>query len=67
LRHRTDLITTAEEAALIARVTAVPVSPFRFQGWEGKRKTASFGWHYDFEDASFGPTEPIPRYLLTPR
>jgi alkylated DNA repair protein (DNA oxidative demethylase) len=64
LRYRADLITPAEERALLDHIAAVPVSPFRFQGWEGKRQTASFGWHYDFEDASFGPTEPIPDYLL---
>jgi alkylated DNA repair dioxygenase AlkB len=67
LSHRDNLITPAEEAELIDRIAAVPVSPFRFQGWEGKRQTASFGWRYDFEDASFGPTEPIPDYLLALR
>ena len=39
------------------------LTPFRFQGWTGKRLTASFGWRYDFEDASFGPTDPIPAFL----
>jgi alkylated DNA repair protein (DNA oxidative demethylase) len=67
LSHRADLITVGEEMALIDRIAAIPVSPFRFHGWEGKRQTASFGWHYDFEDASFGPTEPIPDYLLALR
>jgi alkylated DNA repair dioxygenase AlkB len=67
LSYRADLITASEEQALIDRIAAVPVSPFRFQGWEGKRQTASFGWHYYFEDASFAQTEPIPDYLLTLR
>jgi alkylated DNA repair protein (DNA oxidative demethylase) len=67
LRYRADLITPAEEQTLIDCIAAVPVSSFRFQGWEGKRQTASFGWHYDFEDASFAQTEPIPDYLLTLR
>jgi hypothetical protein len=44
LSYRVDLITPAEEQALIDRIAAVPVSPFRFQRWEGKRQTASFGW-----------------------
>ena len=38
--------------------------PDRFQGWLGKRLIASFGWRYNFEDASFGPTTSIPDALL---
>jgi alkylated DNA repair dioxygenase AlkB len=63
LTHADDILSAAEEAALLADLAKVPVTPFRFQGWLGKRETASFGWRYDFEDASFGPTEPIPDYL----
>ena len=58
------VVTEAEEAALIAGIDASALAPFRFQGWLGKRLTASFGWRYDFDDASFGPTEPIPGWLL---
>ena len=58
------IVTAAEEAVLIAGIDASALAPFRFQGWLGKRLTASFGWRYDFDDASFGPTEPIPRWLL---
>jgi alkylated DNA repair dioxygenase AlkB len=64
LTYREDLLTGAEEAALIARIDAQPLSPFRFQGWTGKRLTASFGWHYDFDTARFDAAEPIPAWLL---
>lgn len=64
LTYADDILSVAEESALLARLAEVPVAPFKFQGWLGKRETASFGWRYDFEDASFGPTEPIPDYLL---
>jgi alkylated DNA repair dioxygenase AlkB len=67
LGYREELVTPAEEQALIAAIADVPVSPFRFQGWEGKRQTASFGWRYDFDDARFGPTDPIPDFLLPVR
>jgi len=30
----------------------------------GKRLTASYGWRYDFDDASFAPADPIPDWLL---
>ena len=59
-----EIVTPAEEHALIALVDAAALSPFRFHGWEGKRLTTSFGWRYDFDDASFGPTDPIPDWLL---
>jgi alkylated DNA repair protein (DNA oxidative demethylase) len=67
LTYAEDAITPAEEAALIARLEDVTVSPFRFQGWLGKRQTASFGWHYDFDKASFGEAAPIPDFLLAVR
>lgn len=40
------------------------LEPFRFQGWTGKRLTASFGWHYDFDRGQMGETEPMPGWLL---
>ena len=43
---------------------ALDLSPFRFQGWVGKRLTVSFGWRYDFDDASFAATAPVPAWLL---
>ncbi|MES1973838.1 MAG: alpha-ketoglutarate-dependent dioxygenase AlkB [Pseudomonadota bacterium] len=58
-----SVISWDEEQALIAQLDGIAVAPFRFQGWLGKRLTASFGWRYDFEDASFGPTEAIPDFL----
>jgi alkylated DNA repair dioxygenase AlkB len=64
LAYAPEVITTAEEAALIARLEAVEVTPFRFQGWLGKRLTASFGWRYDFENGRFDAAEPIPDFLL---
>jgi alkylated DNA repair dioxygenase AlkB len=53
-----------EEQTLIASIDAAPLSPFRFHGWLGKRLTASYGWCYDFDDASFAPAEAIPSWLL---
>lgn len=64
LAYAENLISSAEETALIARLEQVEVAPFRFQGWLGKRQTASFGWHYDFDKASFGEAAPIPDFLL---
>jgi DNA oxidative demethylase len=57
-------VTSGEERMLIASIDAAELSPFRFHGWLGKRLTASYGWRYDFDDASFTPAEPIPGWLL---
>lgn len=59
-----DILNPAEEAALIARIDASGLAPFRFQAWAGKRLTRSFGWHYDFADGGFRAAEPIPDFLL---
>jgi alkylated DNA repair protein (DNA oxidative demethylase) len=57
-------VTPSEEQMLIASIDAAELSPFRFHGWLGKRLTASYGWRYDFDDASFAPAEAIPDWLL---
>lgn len=67
LGYRDDLVTASEERELIARLKQVELTPYRFQGWLCKRQTASFGWRYDFEDVGFGPTEPIPDFVLPVR
>jgi alkylated DNA repair protein (DNA oxidative demethylase) len=58
------IVTPSEERALIASIDGVELSPFRFQGWLGKRLTASYGWRYNFDTGSFGPADPIPDWLL---
>ena len=63
LDYRPGFIGEAEEQALIDQLAAQELTPFRFQGWLGNRKTQSFGWRYDFDDASFTRTEPIPDWL----
>jgi alkylated DNA repair dioxygenase AlkB len=58
------IVTAGEEQRLIASIDAAELTPFRFHGWLGKRLTASYGWRYDFDDASFAPAEAIPDWLL---
>jgi alkylated DNA repair protein (DNA oxidative demethylase) len=64
LRYGEALIGAGEQEMLIERLLETDLAPFRFHGWLGNRKTRSFGWRYDFEDASFAPTEPMPSWLL---
>ena len=57
------IVTPGEEQMLIASINAAELSPFRFHGWLGRRLTTSYGWRYDFDDASFAPAEAIPDWL----
>ena len=64
LDYRDDFISPAQEGDLLDRLGALDLAPFRFHGWTGNRKTQSFGWRYDFDDASFTPADPLPDWLL---
>jgi len=64
LQYREELIGAAEEAALVQHIAALPFAPFRFHGFEGKRRTVSFGWHYAFDGRGLHDAEPIPEFLL---
>lgn len=63
LNMASDLVSAGEQAALIAGIDASGLTPFRFQGWTGKRLTRAFGWSYDFDTGRFAPTAPIPDWL----
>ena len=63
LDYREEFITRDEEQDLLTHLQAINLTPFRFHGWTGNRKTQSYGWRYDFDDASFQPTDPIPEWL----
>ena len=59
-----DIVDREEERMLIERIDATDPTPFKFQGWTGKRLTTSFGWAYDFEAGRPVAAEPMPGWLL---
>jgi alkylated DNA repair dioxygenase AlkB len=63
LEYRTEFISAAEEHELIGHLGGEDLSPFKFQGWTGKRLTRTYGWRYDFDDRSFARSEPMPDWL----
>jgi DNA oxidative demethylase len=63
LRYEEAVIGEAEERALVARMEKLELAPFRFHGFIGNRRTQSFGWRYDFDDATFARAEAIPDWL----
>ncbi|WBO21842.1 alpha-ketoglutarate-dependent dioxygenase AlkB [Sphingomonas abietis] len=58
-----EIVSDDEERGLISAIDAIELSPFRFQGWTGKRVTASFGWNYDFDTHRVDRAAPIPPWL----
>ena len=66
-RYQPDLLTEAEESALLARLPHLPFKEFEFHGFLGKRRVVSFGRRYDFSQAKLMPAEPIPDFLLSLR
>ncbi len=58
-----DIVSAAEEAALCAAIEGTDLSPFRFQGWTGKRLTTSYGSGYDFDTGRMAVAAPIPEWL----
>jgi alkylated DNA repair dioxygenase AlkB len=63
LRYLSEFITREVEEELIGRVRELPLQPFQFGQFEGKRRIASFGYQYDYSLKRLTPAEPIPSWL----
>jgi alkylated DNA repair dioxygenase AlkB len=59
-----EFISPALERELIGHVSALPLQPFQFGAFEGKRRVASFGFRYDCTLQRLQPAAPIPGWLL---
>ncbi|WP_326522953.1 alpha-ketoglutarate-dependent dioxygenase AlkB [Sphingomonas sp.] len=64
LRLLADFIGAEDEAALIESIDDQQLTPFKFQQWEGKRLTTSFGWDYDFTVGGIATAPPMPDWLV---
>ena len=67
LTYESGFVEGAEEEALAARIAELDLKPFQFHGFEGNRRTASFGYHYAFDGSGLRRTDPIPDWLLPVR
>lgn len=66
-RYRAEVLTPAEERELLARIPTLPLKEFEFHAFTGKRRTVSYGWHYDFGDERLHRANDIPGFLLAVR
>jgi alkylated DNA repair dioxygenase AlkB len=55
-----DFISIEEEAALLGEIEKTPLHTFIFQGYEAKRKVASFGYDWNFEKRQLSKGKDIP-------
>jgi alkylated DNA repair dioxygenase AlkB len=62
--YRDDLITAAEETALVARFASLSFKPFEFHGYLGNRRIVSYGWRYDYAGRALRESEAMPDFLL---
>jgi alkylated DNA repair dioxygenase AlkB len=62
--YRPDLISSGEQSEIIRHVEDLPFRDFEFQGYRGKRRVVSFGFHYDFAQSKLQPTAEMPGFLL---
>ena len=59
-----DFISVEEERELLEFVKNIEVHTFLFHGYEAKRKVASFGYDYNFENRSITKGFPIPDVFI---
>ena len=58
--YKDNFISTAEEMALMEEIKGLELHTFNFQGYEAKRKVASFGWDWSFEKRVLSKGKDIP-------
>jgi alkylated DNA repair dioxygenase AlkB len=63
LRYLPDFIPPEVEQELIVHVAALPLQPFQFGQYEGKRRVASFGFRYDYSLRRLEEASSIPAWL----
>jgi alkylated DNA repair dioxygenase AlkB len=64
LAYRGAFLSPEQEGALAARMAGVPFQAFEFHGFEGKRRTHSFGLRYVFDGSGLQAAEPMPDWLI---
>ena len=63
LRYAAEFVSPAMEQDLIEQVAALPLQPFQFGQYEGKRRVASFGFRYNYTLRRLQEADPIPQWL----
>jgi alkylated DNA repair dioxygenase AlkB len=62
-RYAAEFVSPAVERDLVAGIATLPLQPFQFGQYQGKRRVASFGYRYDYTLRRLQDAEPIPDWL----
>ena len=63
LRYQPDFFSERDEHELVSRIRSLPLEPFQFGAFEGKRRVASFGWRYDYSQQKLKEAEDLPTWI----
>jgi alkylated DNA repair dioxygenase AlkB len=63
-RYYDDVVSQAEETALLAGLRPLPYGEVRMRGQVARRRTIHFGWTYGYETWRVEPGPPMPEFLL---
>jgi alkylated DNA repair dioxygenase AlkB len=64
--HR-NFVSEAEEQELIREIQKLRLTPFKYYQFTGRRRTATFGWRYEFGTSEITKAPEIPAFLLPVR
>jgi alkylated DNA repair dioxygenase AlkB len=62
-RYEEDIVSEAEEAALVATLATLDLKPFDFHGHLGNRRVTSFGLRYDYARRTVEAADGFPSFL----
>ena len=65
--YHPNFISEAEEQGLIREIQKLHLTPFKYYQFTGKRRTASFGWQYEFGTSEITTAPDMPAFLLPVR
>jgi len=62
--YHENFCSEAEERELIGEIQKIELTPFKYYQFTGKRRTASFGWQYEFGGKDITPAPEFPPFVL---
>jgi alkylated DNA repair dioxygenase AlkB len=62
--YHQEFISEAEEHELIGEIQNLQLAPFQYYQFTGKRRTATFGWQYEFGAREITIAPELPAFLL---
>ena len=62
--YRENFCSVAKEQELIREIQQIELTPFKYYQFTGKRRTASFGWQYEFGGSDIIRAAELPEFVL---